>query len=437
MLLDWLTQRVFDRAHRDHNGAPFEIVKWDGERLRFGVGNGPPAFVFTIKKREVILNGLLDSSRGLGEAFIRGDLECEGSLEEGLHTLSKIYYRIDWDDPVRTWVKRVLARGISRQQDDVEHHYGLGNDFYELYLDKKLQYTCGYFRTPEDSLDLAQDQKIAHTAKKLYLKPGQRLLDIGCGWGHLMFHAAEKYGVKCSGITICENQAAYIRAEAKRRNLPVEARVMNYLELDEREKWDRIATVGMMCHVGHEHADTFYDKLEALSADRAVVLTHCISKMRETSGSDGYISKHIFPGYWFFSLEGTAHRSVERGFNVVDVENLRRHYVMTLQHWLRNFNQNYALIQSRLGFDTKFMRKWQFYLAMSTVGFRSGHMNLIQTVMTKGATDDYPWTREFLYQDDAKHIVTGPQSTYLPDTPGYVAPSAGRPVNAGEQRALA
>jgi len=248
-------------------------------------------------------------------------------------------------------------------------------------------------------LDQAQYQKIAHTARKLHLRKGQRLLDIGCGWGHLMFHAAETYGVSCVGLTLCDNQAAYIRKEAAARRLPVEVRIMNYLEFDEAQKWDRVVSVGMMCHVGQSRADAFYDKLKSLLAPGAICLTHAISKMKEAPSADPFVEKHVFPGYWFFSLEGETRRAVERGMNVIDVENLRRHYAMTAHHWRRNFLRNYDVIKARFGFDDRFLRTWEFYLASVVAGFRSGHLNLIQMVMSNGINDAYPLTREFLYHE--------------------------------------
>jgi cyclopropane-fatty-acyl-phospholipid synthase len=347
------------------------------------------------------VRSVLQTSLGFGESYVSREVEVEGDLETALCALVDHGLRLGRaQGRLSGIIRRTLARTLPQEKADVEHHYGRGNEFYALYLDKKLQYSCGYFRTPEDSLDLAQEQKIAHTVRKLDLRSGQRLLDIGCGWGHLMFHAAEEYGVECLGITLCDNQAAYIRDEVKKRRLPVDVRVMNYLELDEAQPWERIVTVGMMCHVGEHRADAFYDMLKALSAPGGIVLTHCISKMRESTGADPFVEKHVFPGYWFFSLEGETRRAAARGFNVLDVENLRRHYAMTAHHWRRNFNRHCDLIKRRMGFDDRFMRTWDFYLAIVVGGFRAGYLNLIQMTMANGVNDEYPLTREFLYPEE-------------------------------------
>ena len=383
-----------------YQGRAFELRYWDGERDRFGIGAS--SFAIHFKTKESLRRSLLETSLGFGEAYARGDLAVEGDLVEALTALGEIYMTLEPERLLEGWARKAVARTLPREKADIEHHYGLGDEFYKFYLDKKLQYSCAYFRTPEDSLDLAQEQKIAHTVKKLLLQPGQRLLDIGCGWGHLMFHAAAVYGVECVGITLCDNQARYIREEAARRRLPVEVRTINYLELDESVKWERIVSVGMMCHVGERRADQFFDKIKSLLTPKAICLLHCISKMKESSGADPFVEKHVFPGYWFFSLEGLVKRAVHRELNVLDVENLRLHYARTLKHWRANFLRNYTEIKATMGFDDRFMRTWEFYLASAEAGFHTGHLNLIQMVMTNGVRTDYPLTREFLYETEER-----------------------------------
>jgi cyclopropane-fatty-acyl-phospholipid synthase len=394
-----------------YQGVPFEFRDWNGKSRHVGVG--PQRFAIQFRTRDALLRSLLESSLGFGEAYARGDIVIEGDLEEVLTALATTYLAFTPKQGfLPRWLRRAAARSLLREKADIEHHYGLGDAFYRFYLDQKLQYSCAYFRTPEDSLDVAQEQKIAYTAAKLHLQPGQRLLDIGCGWGHLMFHAAERYGVRCLGLTLCDNQAASIRAEAARRRLPVEVRVQNYLELDDRVKWDRLVSVGMMCHVGEHRADAFFDKVQALLAPGALCLLHCIAKMRESSGSDPFVEKHVFPGYWFFALEGMVQRAVRHGLHVLDVENLRRHYAQTAHLWRANFLRNYNAIQAALGFDDRFMRTWEFYLASVVAGFRTGQLHLIQLVASNGLNDDYPWTRELLYRESleprAEQVVATP-----------------------------
>jgi cyclopropane-fatty-acyl-phospholipid synthase len=388
-----------------YQGTSFIVSYWDGQSEQFGIG--PARFEIQFKTGEALKRSLLEASLGFGEAYARGDLVVEGDLVEALTALGEAYLAMEPERRLSRWARKAVARTLPREKADIEHHYGLGDEFYRFYLDKKLQYSCAYFRSPEDSLDLAQEQKIAHTTKKLHLQPGQRLLDIGCGWGHLMFHAAEVYGVQCVGITLCDNQANYIRQEAARRGLPVEVRTINYLELDESIKWERVVSVGMMCHVGESRADQFFDKVKSLLAPKAICLLHCISKMKEASGADPFVEKHVFPGYWFFSLEGLVKRAVDRELNVLDVENLRLHYALTLKHWRASFLRNYEEIKFVMGFNDQFMRTWEFYLASAEAGFHVGHLNLIQLVMTNGVRTDYPSTREFLYEAAHEYALAG------------------------------
>jgi cyclopropane-fatty-acyl-phospholipid synthase len=396
---------ALERLSGSHAGIPFEVELWNGDRVRFG--GAEPAVTIRFGTRAAFYRSLVQTSLGLGEAYVRGDVTIEGDLEDALTALGQAYLALERRRVLSRHVQRAIARTLTHEKADVEHHYGRGDAFYELYLDEKLQYSCGYFRSPGDTLDQAQEQKIAHTVRKLDLRRGQHLLDIGCGWGHLMFHAAERYGVECSGITLCENQARYIREQARARGLPVEVRVMSYLELGEAGKWDRLVSVGMMCHIGERRIDAFYDKVKALLAPGAVCLLHCIAKMREAPGADPFVEKHVFPGYWFNSLEGMVTRAVARGLVVLDIENLRRHYAMTAHHWRRNFLRNRDLIKAKMGFSDAFMRTWDFYLASVVAGFRTGHLNLIQMVMSNGTQDAYPLTREFLYAEGPPEPVAG------------------------------
>ena len=390
-------RKKLEQFLNNHRGTPFEVVFWTGEKRQYGTGT--PRFTIEFKTRDALTRSLVQSSLGFGEAYASGDVVITGDLEAVLVALTDIYLSTSRERLTDRLFKALIARSLPKEKADIEHHYGLGNEFYRFYLDRNLQYSCAYFRNPGDSLDLAQEQKIAHTAAKLNLKPGQRLLDIGCGWGHLMFHAARTYGVECLGITLCDNQAAYIREESRRQRLPVDVRVMNYQELPANETWDRVVSVGMMCHIGPERVDAFFDTVQRVVAPGGVCLLHFISKMQESLSVDPFVAKHIFPGYWFNSVEGAITRSVHRGFHVLDVENLRRHYARTAQHWRANFLRNYDAIKATMGFDDRFMRKWEFYLASVVTGFLTGQMHLVQIVMSRGLADDYPWTREFLYSD--------------------------------------
>jgi cyclopropane-fatty-acyl-phospholipid synthase len=382
------------------------MLFWNGERWRFGASSGLPSFVLQFKTRIAFVRTMLQSTLGLGESYVAGEIAVEGNLEDALTKL----YELGMREAPRSTLARFTGRALSTltmERTKFEEYYGRSSEFHGFYLDKKLQYSCGYFKTPEDSLDRAQDQKLAHTLRKLDLRRGQRLLDIGCGWGHLMFQAAEKHGVECLGITSSDEQTTYIREQARIRKLPVKARTMNFHDLDERSKWDRIVSLGTMRHVGGRRADAFYDKLSKLSAPKGIVLAQSVAKMNDDDASDPFVEKHVFPGYWSLSCEGETKRAVARGFNVVDVENLRRHYALTVHHWRKNFLANYEGIKRKTRYRDRFLRTWDFYLASVVAGLRAGHLNLIALTMSNGINDEYPLTRDFLYEMDRPRAVFG------------------------------
>ncbi|WP_437875361.1 class I SAM-dependent methyltransferase [Sorangium sp. So ce513] len=404
--------RLLDR----HEGTPLELRFWGGERLRLGAG--APALSVTFRTRRALGETLLRGTLGLGEAYMRREVTIEGDLEDALAGLFELARsaapvralsavgarlpRLAPSSPLDRGAARLLdALGLGRrsgaarrEQRAVERHYGLGNDFYALYLDRRLQTSCGYFRSPGEALDDAQAHKIALVARKLALRRGQRLLDVGCGWGHFMFHAAEAYGVQCLGITLCENQARYIREQAAARRLPVEVRVMSHEEIEVEPRWDRLVSLGAMCHVGERRMELFYDRVKALLAEGGVCLLESVTRAQESRWADPFLQEHIFPGYWPPSLRGMAARAAVRGLDVLDAENLRRHSALTARCWRKNFLENRDKIARVTGFDAAFMRKWEFYLACAAAAFRTGHLSFIQMVLSNGAPRDYPLARE-------------------------------------------
>jgi cyclopropane-fatty-acyl-phospholipid synthase len=394
-------KRALSRALERYDGPPFELRLWDGQRV--SIGAGAPGFSVTFKTRQAFCDTLLRRSLGLGEAYVRHEVLFDVDLEEALPALGAIALRVStrlgWPDAPCLGEVLLDRLGLPALAPSAQH-YGRGDDFYRLYLDKRLQYSCGYFRAPGDSLDTAQAQKIAVVARKLALRRGQRLLDLGCGWGHLLLHAAETYGVQCLGITLCDSQARYIREQAAARRLPVEVRVMSFEDLDEHASWDRIVSIDSICHVGERRVGSFFDKVKALLAPGSLCLLQSIARTRESPRTDPFLRKHVFPGYWVPSLEGMMARASARGLDVLDVENLRRHHELTARCWRRNFLQNRDRIERTMGFDDAFMRTWDFYLAYAVAAFRTGHLSVVQAVMSNGLQHDYPLTREPLYVTD-------------------------------------
>ncbi|WP_437895715.1 class I SAM-dependent methyltransferase [Sorangium sp. So ce124] len=406
-----LFKEAASRLLERHGGTPFELRFWGGERLRFGAGS--PEFAVTFRTRRSLCETAFRGTLGLGEAYVRREVTFEGDLEDSLAGLFQLARSVEARLPRLVPASSSFDRGLSgvldalrlgllsgaakRERLAVERHYGLGNDFYPLYLDRRLQTSCGYFSSPGETLDDAQAHKISLVARKLALRRGHRLVDLGCGWGHLMFHAAEAYGVQCLGITLCENQARYIREQAAARRLPVEVRVMSCDELEDEPRWDRLVSLGSMCHAGERRIEVFYDRVKALLAPGGVCVLESVTREQESSRTDPFLQKHIFPGYWPPSLHGMATRASTRGLDVLDAENLRRHSALTARCWRRNFLENREKIERITGFDGAFMRTWEFYLACAAAAFRSGHLGAIQMVLSNGAPRDYPLAREPLY----------------------------------------
>jgi cyclopropane-fatty-acyl-phospholipid synthase len=401
-------KQALSRVLSRYDGTPFELRFWDGGRLRFGAGASE--FSVTFRTRRALFETLVFGSLGLAEAHVRHEVMFEGELEDVLTGLGQLTLRLPRSGLLRqregllgalgAMVHDATSGSAWGEKDAIERHYGLGDDFYRLYMDRRLQHSCGYFRAPGEALDEAQAQKIRLAARKLALRRGQRLLDIGCGWGHFMLHAAEHHGVECLGITLCDNQARYIRERAEARRLPVEVRVMRFEDLDDEVRWDRVVSFGAMCHVGERRLDRFFDKVKAVLAPGGICLLQSIARMRESSDTDPFVQKHVFPGYFIPSLAGMTARAAARGLDVLDAENLRRHGALTARGWRRNFLESYERIQRVTGFDDAFMRRWDFFLAYAAAAFRTGHLGIIEMVMANGVQDDYPLARDLLFAVD-------------------------------------
>jgi len=384
-------RRALRGAQERYDGTPFEIYLPDGGRLRFGLG--APAIKVHFGTWVAAYDAWLRGHLGVGEAYVRREVGFEGDLEDGLTALTELFLQGGLEGlPARA------ARSLRRdREEDVALGDAYGDDFHRLYLDRKLQRSCGYFRTPSDSLDVAQEQRLAHTLRRLALRPGQRLLDIGCGWGHLMLQAAETHGVECLGITRSEGQAAYVREQAAARRLPVRVRVMDHLELEERAGFERVVSVGMMSPGGERRIDRFWDKVKALLSPGGICLLHCVAVRKESPGADPFVPGHAFPGHWLGSLDGVVSRAADRGLHVLDVENLRRHAALTAHAWRQSLLRRHEEIQRAAEVSEASMRAWDFHLASVVAGFRAGHLSVLQTVLSHGLQDDYPLTREALH----------------------------------------
>lgn len=290
----------------------------------------------------------------------------------------------------------MVKNNIKNSKKNIEFHYDVGNDFYKLWLDDTMTYSCGYFKSQNDSLTDAQKNKVDHILKKLNLKEGETLLDIGCGWGELIITAAKKYKVKAMGVTLSTQQFEKVkkRIESEGLNELVEVELTDYREIKNR-KFDRVVSVGMLEHVGKDNLSEYFSTVKELLNDKGVSLLHCITNTSD-SGTNSWINKYIFPGGYVPSIQELVNYMSEKNFNVIDVENLRLHYGKTLECWASNFENAMPEIEKMK--DETFIRMWRMYLNSCAASFNCGNINLHQFLFTKGVNNDLPWTREYMYK---------------------------------------
>ena len=284
---------------------------------------------------------------------------------------------------------------IKKSKMNVAHHYDLSDDLYDLFLDSKRQYSCGYFKNKNDTLETAQNNKIQHIIKKLNIKPNQKVLDIGCGWGSLAIDIAKSSNCEVTGITLSENQYEYCKKRAKEFNLEnqVTFKLIDYRELN--EKFDRIVSVGMFEHVGRKFYKKFFKQIEKLLNNNGVSLIHTIGSVNPPRDPHPWITKYIFPGGYTPSLSEVTTPIEKAGLIVSDIEILRLHYSYTLRHWKENCIRNKGKIIEM--FDERFFRMWEFYLAGCEIAFKWGDQVVYQLQLTKNYTST-PTTRDYIYQ---------------------------------------
>ncbi|MDD3797061.1 MAG: cyclopropane-fatty-acyl-phospholipid synthase [Lachnospiraceae bacterium] len=359
---------------------------------RYSIGEGNPVFTVKLKEAVPIAELLKSTSLALGEAYMRGDLEVEGNLYEALDHFLGQMGKFSTDQKA---LKKLMFTSITKssQKQEVASHYDIGNDFYKLWLDKTLSYSCGYFLREDDTLYQAQLNKIDHTLKKLYLKEGMSLLDIGCGWGYLLIEAAKKYKIHGTGITLSEEQYKEFQKRIEEEDLQeyLMVELMDYRDLPKYgRQFDRIVSIGMLEHVGRDHYRLYMECANQVLKPGGIFLLHFISALQEHPG-DSWIKKYIFPGGVVPSLREMISCMGDFNFHTLDVENLRLHYNRTLLKWLKNFEENLGEIRKM--FDETFIRMWRLYLSACAATFHNGIIDVHQILMTKGVNNDLPSIR--------------------------------------------
>ncbi|HUH96410.1 MAG TPA: cyclopropane-fatty-acyl-phospholipid synthase family protein [Anaerolineales bacterium] len=408
----------------------FGIRLWDGRELPV---DGRPTFSLVLNHAGALRSMFTPPIElSLGEAFILKDFEIEGDIFSAFSLLDRLSARkFSAGEPVIIGLgllmlpaggaARLQGRGPlkvrgtlhSRERDlaAVQYHYDVGNDFYSLWLDRNLQYSCAYFPSGAEDLDTAQERKMEHICRKLRLRAGERLLDIGCGWGGLARYAASRYNVKVLGVTLSQNQKAYADEQIARAGLQgrVAVELKDYRDLD-NESFDKVVSVGMFEHVGRSRLPGYFAQVHRLLSSGGLFLNHGISRRAETRadeqsflarsvlGRGEFQQKYIFPDGELEPLSEVNMMAEKAGFEVRDVENLREHYALTLRQWVNRLADHRA--EAIRVSDEVTYRTWRLYMSASVYGFESGNINVNQTLLAKltgAGQSNVPFSRADLY----------------------------------------
>jgi cyclopropane-fatty-acyl-phospholipid synthase len=376
---------------RHLQGAAVKLRLWDGS----SVGPEDAVGTIAISDRATLVGLVRDPDIAFGDAFMQGRIVVHGDL---LALLESTFRAQQQAGPQAGWLQSLLERSnsLSRSREHIHHHYDIGNDFYALWLDREMVYTCAYFPTDASTLEEAQLAKMDHICRKLRLRPGERVIEAGCGWGALAMHMAARCGVHVRAFNISSEQIRFARRRA--RDIGLGDRV-EFIEDDYRNvrgHCDAFVSVGMLEHVGLAHYPDLGRVMDrVLPEGRGRGLLHFIGRNRALP-LNPWISKRIFPGAYPPTLaEVFTDVLGPWDFSVLDVENLRLHYARTLEQWLERYEVAYDRVVEM--FDAAFARAWLLYLAGSTASFRVGSMQLFQVTFARGGDNDVPWTRAHLY----------------------------------------
>ena len=378
-----LDRWVLDRIRRATGDVAVQYQLWDG----FALGpTAAPLGTISVRNRRALYGWLLNAELNFGDAYMAGEIEVHGDLRAILESI----YRAWPDSSGRRWWRKG-ANGVSAARANVHRHYDLGNDFYRLWLDRQMVYTCAYFPDPAATLEDAQLAKMDLVCKKLQLRAGERVVEAGCGWGALALHMAKRYGVSVRAYNVSAEQIAYARARAAGEAL---AGRVEFIEDDYRTingQYDVFVSVGMLEHVGLHDFSTLGRVIGRALTPHGRGLLHFIGRNTRRP-LNAWIRKRIFPGAYPPTLGEVSTRILEpEELSVLDVENLRLHYAKTLEHWQLRFESASSAI-TRM-FDEPFVRAWRLYLAGSGAAFATGWMQLFQIVFARGASNAIPWTR--------------------------------------------
>jgi cyclopropane-fatty-acyl-phospholipid synthase len=378
-----------------------EIVLWTGET--FAGKNTKPKSRLTINDRGALYRLFTNPNINFGDLYCNGRLDIEGDFLDFITTTTKAMYNAQLTaSPIKKWIGELLTKAprantMAGSKKHIYHHYDIGNQFYELWLDRDYsQYTCAYYSKPDMTLEQAQAAKLEHVCRKLQLKPGDTVVEAGGGWGGLARYMARHHGVKVHSYNISHEQITYARERAKAEGLVDK---IEYIEDDYRNikgKYDAFVSIGMLEHVGAENYAGLGRVIERCLKEDGIGLVHSIGRNRPAL-MHPWIEKRIFPGAYPPALKEMMDIFEPNELSVLDVENLRLHYSRTLEDWLLRYENNNTELSAM--FDSDFVRAWRLYLVGSIAAFNIGELQLYQIVFSRAQSNQVPQTRDHLYHD--------------------------------------
>ncbi|MFO7188776.1 MAG: class I SAM-dependent methyltransferase [Pseudomonadota bacterium] len=417
MFLDNRLEKIFERVKLTQP-VPLRIKLWNGRTHDLGPD---PRVVVTVPSARSLRYLVSPNLMKLGEAYVEGHIKVDGSLRDIFEVGEQFARAASPGESGFTPMRRFLRHTRKKDKKAIQYHYDVSNDFYALFLDRNMVYSCAYFENEDDTLDRAQEQKLDHILTKLRLKPGERFLDVGCGWGALIFRAVEKYGASAVGITLSQNQYDYVREKIREKGLEgrCEVRLQDYRDVPERGGYDKIASVGMFEHVGLKNLPVYFRQLRNLLKDGGIVLNHGITSSDPDSRSVGlgageFIDRYVFPDGELPHLSLVIKEMAAAGLEVADVESLRRHYARTCGLWAQSLERARDRAVALAG--ERRYRIWSVYLQGCSYGFAQGWMNIYQVLACKAGSPAFntlPMTRRYMYAAETERTRDEPRTEAL------------------------
>jgi cyclopropane-fatty-acyl-phospholipid synthase len=402
MLLESRVERKVAEL-RTHGELPLAIELWNGKRYTLAERTDVTLRVPGAEALKYLADPDLAT---LGRAFVEGHIDVEGPIDEALRTAEALTRC--WGRPKRGRLPAVLRNLHSKKRDAeaIRYHYDISNEFYALWLDRRMVYSCAYYRNGDEDLDSAQEQKLDHICRKLQLQPGDRFLDIGCGWGALVMWAAERYGAQATGITLSQNQHALANERIRAAGLQERCRVLlqDYRDVPGEGVFDKIASVGMFEHVGLKNLRLYFGVIHRLLREGGVALNHGITSVDPDSrevglGAGEFIEQYVFPHGELPHLSLALREMSAAGLEVMDVETLRLHYARTLAQWSGRLETRLGEAREHAG--ERRLRIWRVYLAGCALAFERNWCTIQQVLAIKNgdpAGNALPWSREYIYR---------------------------------------